>query len=68
MVLFSLIEIAQWQYLYHDRLGVLRGKLMDSFLDKRLFCGIGVVDACAILRAAVVALFVERGWVDDFEI
>ena len=46
----------------------MSGKCRDSFVDKRFFGFVYVIDACAVLRATVVALFVERSGVDDFEI
>ena len=68
MIFFGFIKILQREHFYYYGFTVLSGKCSNSFVDKRFFGVVYVIDACAVLRATVVALFVEGSGVDNFEI
>ena len=64
MVLLCRVVVAQTAALDHHRLLVVGGKLAQRLADDLLVCRVHIVDAGAVLAAAVLSLPVERGRVD----
>ena len=64
VVLFSSIEILQWQFLYDQGLVVELLFFGKHSLDNGQVLGVGVIDASAIAGTLVMPLLVQacRGW------
>ena len=58
MILFCLIEVLERQKLHDKPLGAFFLFLLIDAADYGHVVGVGVVDACAVLCASVVALLV----------
>ena len=67
VVLFSSIEILQWQFLYDQGLVVELLFFGKHSLDNGQVLGVGVIDASAIAGTLVMPLFVKAYRINRFE-
>ena len=68
VVFFGGIEVFERLVFHHNGRGVFFLLARDGGGGDFLLGGVGGVDACAVLFAAVVALFVQAGGVDNAEV
>ena len=68
MIVLSGIEVFQRKHFHHYRGLVLCSQCIHSLTDDGQIGSIGVVNACAVLRAMVSPLTVQTCGVDGFEI
>ncbi len=68
VVFFGRVEVGEGFHFHAEGLGVVGGFLVEGEADEGEVVGCGVVDAGAVACAVVVALAVEAGGVDGFEI
>ena len=68
MIFLGKIEVFQRHVFHHNRRGVFFLLAGDGGSNDFLLGGIGGVNASAVLLAAVVALFVQAGGVDNAEV
>ena len=64
VIIFCVIKIRQGFIFYHNFLRIFFCQIGKGFINDWLIIGIGIINAGAVLRPAVIALFVETGRVN----
>ena len=68
MILFCRIKILQRFNLYLQRTGIVGCQTVNGFTDNRQVRDICIIDACTILSSTVIALTVQTGRGNCFEV